>query len=211
MRIRIFYAKLKELRYTGVLDMQSIWQRSFKRADLFVEYSQGFHPQPKIQIPFPLPLGFTGRNEIVDVWIKEDAFQISKVESKLRLSVPKGIQISLIQEINPSEKSIASASKHSDYEIRIFNPESGCYRLTESFNYLMKQSSIIRTRNKKQYDLRSLILSYSYVKNENNFCFYHLSLLAHPSQTGRPDEVMMQLGVDLSDCEIERLNVHFEP
>lgn len=48
-RIRIHYAKTEGLRYTSNLDMQKVWERALRRAGLPLYYSQGFHPQPRIQ------------------------------------------------------------------------------------------------------------------------------------------------------------------
>ena len=66
MRIRISYNKNSLIRFTSALDMQRIWERSFRRASIKVTYSKGFHPQPRIQLGIPLPLGFIGLEEKVD-------------------------------------------------------------------------------------------------------------------------------------------------
>lgn len=73
MRLRITFSKSGGLRYTGHLDMQTTWERTIRRAGLPLAYTQGFHPGPKIQIASALPLGFIGRAEIVDIWLREDA------------------------------------------------------------------------------------------------------------------------------------------
>jgi hypothetical protein len=68
----------------------------------------------------------------------------------------------------------------------------------------------MRERNNKQYDLRPLILSIQFDEEGEDNCRLILRLSAHPSTTGRPDEVMKELGMDLTNCEIERLRVHFD-
>ena len=50
MRIRITFAKQGALRYTGHLDLHHIWERTARRLELPLAYSQGFHPQPKISL-----------------------------------------------------------------------------------------------------------------------------------------------------------------
>ena len=72
MRLRITFSKSGTLRYTGHLDLQSIWERTVRRAGLPLAYTQGFHPSPKIQIASALPLGFIGSAEIVDVWLQDN-------------------------------------------------------------------------------------------------------------------------------------------
>ena len=71
MRLRITFSKSGALRYTGHLDLHSLWERTVRRAGLPLAYTQGFHPGPKIQLASALPLGFVGRAEIVDMWINE--------------------------------------------------------------------------------------------------------------------------------------------
>ena len=71
MRLRLTFTKSGGLRYIGHLDLQTLWERTVRRAGLPLAYTQGFHPGPKIQIAAALPLGFIGRAEIVDLWLDE--------------------------------------------------------------------------------------------------------------------------------------------
>ncbi len=72
MRLRITFSKSGSLRYTGHLDLHSIWERTVRRAGLPLSYTHGFHPGPKIQLASALPLGFIGCAEIVDLWLDEE-------------------------------------------------------------------------------------------------------------------------------------------
>jgi uncharacterized protein (DUF2344 family) len=71
MRLRITFSKTGSLRYTGHLDLQTVLERTIRRAGLPLAYTHGFHPGPKIQIASALPLGYAGRAEIVDIWLQE--------------------------------------------------------------------------------------------------------------------------------------------
>ena len=64
MRIRITFVKQGALRYTGHLDLHKLWERAARRAELPLAYSQGFHPQPKMNMAAALPLGFSSRCEV---------------------------------------------------------------------------------------------------------------------------------------------------
>jgi radical SAM-linked protein len=44
------------MRYTGHLDLHRAWERTFRRARLPLAYSQGFHPQPRLNLACALPL-----------------------------------------------------------------------------------------------------------------------------------------------------------
>ena len=90
MRIRISYNKGPLIRFTSALDMQRIWERSFRRASIRVTYSKGFHPQPRIQLGIPLPLGFIGMDEKVDLWI-EDSLSLEYIINRLERNLPEGL------------------------------------------------------------------------------------------------------------------------
>ena len=72
MRIRITFAKQGPLRYTGHLDLHKLWERAARRAELPLAYSQGFHPQPKMNIAAALPLGFSSRCEVMDMKLEHE-------------------------------------------------------------------------------------------------------------------------------------------
>jgi len=208
MRVRIRYSKNEALKYTGALDIQAVWQRSLRRAGLAVEYSQGFHPQPKIELPFPLPLGFTATNEIIDISFKED-YPFLSIQNTLGSSLPEGIEIEKVEQIDSISKSIASKATYAEYELRIHSSrQMDCAQLMQSIDGLLAQVEIIRERNKKQYDLRPLIISIE-VEDDHSTCLMRMRLTAHPSMTGRPDEIAKELGLDLTDCDIKRLGVYF--
>jgi radical SAM-linked protein len=209
MRARIFYSKGAALKFTGTLDIQAIWQRSLRRAGLMVELSQGFHPQPKIQLPFPLPLGFTAQNEIIDIWFAQD-YDLEDVREKLTDSLPVGIEIQGIALIDGEKKSVASSATYADFKVIVDTTDVNITELKGSLEKLLESQTIMRERNDKQYDLRPLILSIQIENEMDGKCILEMQLSAHPSTTGRPDEVMKELGVNLADCEIERLGVQFE-
>jgi len=209
MKVRIRYSKQAALKFTGALDIQAVWQRSLRRADLSVEYSQGFHPQPKIDLPFPLPLGFTATNEIIDISFKGD-YLLETIRTKLGDSLPAGIEIDKIEQIDSQVRSVASKAIYADYLLTISSSSQiNCDQLRELIDDLLARAEIIRERNKKQYNLRPLILSIGIVEDEVARLL-HMRLTAQPSMTGRPDEVAKELGLDLTDCDIKRLGVHFD-
>ncbi len=67
MRVRVIFSKTGALRYIGHLDLNTIWERAARRAGLPLAYTQGFHPQPKMNFASALPLGFSSRCEVMDM------------------------------------------------------------------------------------------------------------------------------------------------
>ena len=91
LRVRLTYSRGAALRYTGHLDMQDVWERTIRRARLPLAYSQGFHPQPKINQACPLPLGMTSQMEIIDFWL-EPELPLDEIQEHLFRALPSGMQ-----------------------------------------------------------------------------------------------------------------------
>jgi uncharacterized protein (DUF2344 family) len=75
MRFRITFAKTNAMRFTSHLDLQRTWERTIRRARLPLSYSQGFNPHPKINLAAALPLGFTSRCEMVEIWLEDETLE----------------------------------------------------------------------------------------------------------------------------------------
>ncbi|SVC20017.1 uncharacterized protein METZ01_LOCUS272871, partial [marine metagenome] len=60
------------MRFISHLDVLRYWERSLKRVEIPVKYSEGFTPHPKLIFGAPLPLGFIGENEFLEVFLKEN-------------------------------------------------------------------------------------------------------------------------------------------
>lgn len=101
-RFRIHYAKTQPLRYVSSLDLHKVWERYLRRAGLPLAYSHGFTPQPRLQQAHPLPLGYLGANEIIDVWLEaETDLSAEEVQAHLQATPQPGIEILSVTEIAP--------------------------------------------------------------------------------------------------------------
>ena len=203
-RIRVSYEKNKEIRYTSALDMQKIWEHACRRSSIRITYSQGFHPQPKIQLGNPLPLGFISSDEKVDIWL-EDTVDLTVMQSKVQNNLPAGIKITSIDAVVLSEPSLVSKIQYSEYHVYFYQTEILDARSDARITDFLAKSEIIRIkRNGKKYDLRPLILDIKFRKNDHDVQFYFLKLLSQSNRTGRPDEVMLAMGYSLTDFLIKR-------
>ncbi len=67
MRVRIAYTKLGRTAFRSHLDLVRLLPRVFRRLDIPMYYSQGFHPKPEMMFGPALPLGVASFTEYVDV------------------------------------------------------------------------------------------------------------------------------------------------
>jgi len=208
MRVRITFSKQDTLRYTGHLDLHKIWERSIRRAKLPLAYSQGYHPQPKINLAAALPLGFSSRAEVMDIWLNEE---VEEIVPALQSNVPPGLTIVDAKPVDDREPSLQSQVIAAEYQVEITEALQGgeagsAAGLTEKIASVLKSESIPRVRRKKEYDLRPLIEEL----NAPDGHHIYMRLTAREGATGRPEEVLDELGIPIEECRIERTALIFD-
>ena len=204
-RIRIYYKKGDALRYTGHLDLQKIWERYLRRSNLPLAYSQGFHPQPRINQALPLPLGITSLAEIIEIWLENNQ-KLDCIETKLKNTEQPGIEIYKLELIDPSLPKIQNMITGAEYSVTLLDPFDA-----EDLQHLIDQLTIketaMREKRGRTYNLRPLLQELYLIQNEgHNPCSLNIfmSLLALPGATGRPDEVLSELEIDPNNTRITR-------
>lgn len=203
MRIRITFAKQGALRYTGHLDLHRLWERAARRAELPLAYSQGFHPQPKMNIAAALPLGFSSRCEVLDMRLEHD-IPVDGLREKLQETLPAGIQVTSIEHVDEKLPALQTLVSSAEYEVTLTEAIDRS-ELERRIDSVMDAESIIRERRSKTYDLRPLIEELNFEGPDKIF----MRLAAREGATGRPEEVLDMLGIAFEDTRIERTQLHF--
>lgn len=206
MRIRVSFAKTEAMRFTGHLDLHHAWERLFRRAGLPLAYSQGFHPQPRINLACALPLGFTSQAEIADIWLEQE-LPIPEIECKLKTAAPPGIQIQNLHEISIAEPALQTQVQSAEYIATLLEPVS---EIEAKIHALLAAESLPRQRRGKLYDLRPLLEALSGLPvDENGQARLRLRLAARENATGRPEEVLDALGIPSTSARVHRVGLYF--
>lgn len=208
MRIRITFAKLGALRYTGNLDLHKMWERTARRADLALSYSQGFHPQPKMQLAAALPLGFASTCELIDIRIDKRE-ELESLPERLQAAVPPGLKILKVEEIEESSPPLQTQVIAAEYVVTFYEPLDEA-RLTASLAAMSEAESVPRERRGKPYDLKTLIEDLRRIEPDSDGrprLFMRVTSL--PSATGRPEEVLDALGIEYEGTRVERTKFIF--
>jgi len=204
MRIRITFSKQGALRYTGHLDLHKLWERTARRAELPLAYSHGFHPQPKMNIAAALPLGFSSRCEVLDMRLEHD-IPLAGLQEKLQETLPIGIQVSAIESVDERSPALQTQVISTEYEVTLTEAVAGS-DLKQKVDSVMESKSILRERRDKTYDLRPLIEELKSLSDHKIF----MRLTAREGATGRPDEVLDELGIPIEDARVERTALNFQ-
>ena len=203
MRIQITFSKQGALRYTGHLDLHKLWERAARRAELPLAYSQGFHPQPKMNIAAALPLGFSSRCEVLDMKLERD-IPLGGLSDTLQATLPSGIRVLSITQVDDRAPALQTQVILAEYEVHLTEPVDGS-EMKRKVDSVMESESIIRTRRGKEYDLRPLIENLE-MPSEGKII---MKLSAREGATGRPEEVLDVLGIAFEGTRIERTRLNF--
>lgn len=205
MRLRITFAKVGPLRYTGHLDLHRLWERAARRAELPLAYSQGFHPQPKLTIAAALPLGFSSRCEMLDMRLEQDIV-LDGLREKLQETLPTGIQVVSVERVDERLPALQTLVASAEYQVTLTEPIEAAV-LKRTLDSVMASESIVRERRGKTYDLRPLIEELELQPDGTIF----MRLAAREGATGRPEEVLDILGIAFEETRIERTRLIFKP
>ena len=155
--MRIHHARGAELRYVGNLDMQLVWERTLRRARLPVAFSQGFNPRPRFHMAAALPLGFTSRCEMLDLWLNED-LEPETLRQAVQAAAPPGLLVQLVERVELREPALQTLVCAAEYSALLRETPPG-FDPGEAVQALLGETSLPREWRKKPYDLRPLIFA----------------------------------------------------
>lgn len=214
MRLRVIFSKGGALRYIGHLDLQRIWERTIRRADLPLAYTQGFHPGPKMQLAAALPLGCLGRAEMLDMWLQEgfhwggeDKDSEKELCERLEAAAPAGLITTHIYPVDDDSPALQTQVIASEYAVEILDPFDQ-EELKRRVDDLMESRALPRERRGKPYDLRPLLEAMEIeIPSKKDPISIKMRLAAREGATGRPDEVIAALGISPESTRVERLRI----
>jgi radical SAM-linked protein len=196
-RVRIRFGKQGALRFIGHLDLSKTWERILRRAEVPLEYTQGFNPRPRMQFAAALPVGVTSESEYLDAWLTARYEVFDEWIERLNATSPAGIRAYEMFDVPIKQAALPTLVTSADYVVETPLETS---ELTHRAQNLLAASELLRTRNDKSYDLRPLILDLA-AESDGRLV---ASLVTGDKGTGRPDELVAALGLDMADTHGHR-------
>jgi radical SAM-linked protein len=199
-RLRIEFTKDGPTRYIGHLDLAKSLERSLNRAKIPLAYTQGYNRRPRMQLTTALALGFTSECEITDIWLVEAIDPEEAMRSMVSKMAP-GIQIVRVCEVDLRDPT--PQAQEAEYRIA-FLERQDAVDLQSRIDRVLESPKLERTRRGKVYDLRPLILELELLDIPNSPEQIRMQLSLLPGKTGRPDEVLAEMGFDPLESRIHR-------
>jgi radical SAM family uncharacterized protein/radical SAM-linked protein len=94
---RLMFAKNRELRWLGHLDLVRVFERAIRRARVTIAYSEGFNPRPRMSFYTQLPVGITGEAEPMTIELTERV-DPAELICVLNSALPDGLRIRSAEE-----------------------------------------------------------------------------------------------------------------
>ena len=101
-KVRVRFSKKGKIRFVSHRDIARIWERSLRKAQIQLAYSEGFSPRPKISFGLALPTGNESEAEYLDLELVNDiqgkSEDLVSLKEKLNKALPEGIQVQNVAE-----------------------------------------------------------------------------------------------------------------
>lgn len=146
----------------------------------------------------------------MDMRLQTDV-ELTDLPRRLKEALPAGITILGVQGVDEAEPALQTQVQAAEYEVTLIEPLDRS-ELQHRIDRLLHTASVPRERRGKAYDLRPLIEELSLLQNgqiESEVKLF-MRLAARESATGRPEEVLNELGIAANDSHIERSRLIFQ-
>lgn len=173
MRYLVKFTKEENIKFISHLDVLKTIQKNIRRAELPIEYSQGFNPHMTTSIAQPLSVGVYSSGEYMDMVLTQEMNE-EEIIARLNATAPGGIKYisALAIPYKEGEKKVPQAMAMIDgarYTIKVkYSDVSG---LEEEVNKLLKEDewNIIKKTKKgqKETNIKAMIKEFKFWIKDN--------------------------------------------
>jgi len=196
-KIQYQFKRTTPLRFLSHLDQQRLFQRAFRRANLPIEYSQGFNPHPKMSFALAMSVGLTSDCEYGEVNVSED-LNSDEFIARMNTVLPEGLQIVSAKVCEDGTSSLSSSIEKSYYALKVkIVPETSFLRLDDIIKSYLRLTDIkMEKRNKKgkmvEKNIRPFIESISVCQldGESDRVNIEMILIYIDQQCVKPERVL---------------------
>jgi radical SAM-linked protein len=214
------FSKTGAAKYVAHLDLNRVFERSCRRAELPLAFSQGFNPHPKISFAVPLAVGVSGDKEFMDMELTE-VLKTEDILNRLNQNLPTGIKVIEVRQVDESikQKPLMARVNSADYRIECETNvvvdqqqvNAVVAKLLASENLSMERVTKGKT---KQVDIRPGLISLKGNVTGNNVVI-ETELRTGSNGNVKPEELLKQLQqaglpIDGAYCSVVRTSVYSE-
>ncbi len=161
MRIIARFEKTESVRFVSHLDIQRLFQRAFRRAQIPLAYSQGFNPHPLLSFATALSVGYTSEAEWLDVKLASD-MDAEDFAQCVNATLPEGFRILEVCAAEDRFPTLSAIMVAADYTLQLFDPPAD---LASRIETLLDAPIMVEKRTKggmRTVDIRPMLYDYKY-------------------------------------------------
>lgn len=196
-KTRLELTKEEEIRYISHLDYARTLERTIRRANLPVAYSEGFNPHMKISFASALAVGVTSSAEYLDIEWKE-AVESDTVLARLTQCLPTGIRIKRAKEAAEKSPALMAVVNLATYKLLVALPSAVMldkaresierFNKTEHINFVKETP-----KGKKEVLIKDFLLHDLKLSNNGNEAIIEAAIKITPTGSIKPGDVFSVL------------------
>ena len=174
MRLRIRFTKQGKIRFTSHRDTARVWERTVRRAQLPVAYSQGFSPHARLSFGLALSTGFESDAEYLDIDLdptRADRVDVDALAEQLSTLLPDGMAATAVAVLHPGAPSLQQIVTSCEYRIDLTidpytdgaSSDALAAKVALAVDRIVAADSVVVTRERKGVaapaDIRPAILA----------------------------------------------------
>jgi len=198
------FSRGRQIKYLSHLDMMRLWERTLRRAQLPLVYSEGFNPRPRLSFAAPLPVGVLAQDDVAEFHLADNV-PCREIIARANAQAVAGLELHQVTPVpQQRSESLQARMREALYEVRVAGHTS--QEMQRAVQELLASESVPMQHRKRgrlrEYNLRPLVLALSLASGPR--MILHMRLRHDSEKTGRPADVLQALGVDPAECEITR-------
>ena len=179
--VRLDYTKFRNAKYISHLDLNRVFFRAVRRAEIPLWFTEGYNPKPYFKYAQTLPLGVESKCESLDIRLLDDNYSNAALKQRLNAVLPDGIEILRVHEPQMKASEIYAAVYELVYECEQAIQAMQAVENVLNGDTLFVKKKVKHGRKKAEEDVDILpnVITYALNKTENGFS---LKILATAEQ-----------------------------
>jgi len=206
-RLRIRFSRGEEIKFISHLDIMRLWDRALRRARIPLAYSEGFNPHPKMSLAVPLAVGVTSEAELMDIFLARPASP-HWFTAAVSQQLPPGIKILGVYQAALNMPSLQSQVRYAEYRVQLETTGTAARDVESAVAALLSAEHLPwhhqRDTGQRSYDLRALVDDLRLVSSNSSGCTLEMRLRCDSGGSGRPEQVVLALGLTRHPQSIHR-------
>lgn len=213
MKVRVRFSKRGKVRFTSHRDLARMWERALRRAELAVDYTQGFSPRPKLHFGLALPTGAESEAEYLDIDLSDEAdgtpldLDPGSLPERLTPCLPEGIAVQAAAIVDTGIMSLQQAVTSCTWHLEVSGTTA--QEAAVAVERALAADHLVVTRERKGKavtdDLRPYILALAVTDSTPDGVGLETELGTQPRSL-RPAELLLALDPPLTERRVCRIH-----